>query len=225
VKKKQSFLDKMRERILKKKVVVFDLDGTLLDSMGIFADIASFLIAWKHKIPRKDAKQMYINTSGIPFFQQLEVLFPGHAGNKEISRMFEEKKVHATEHLEMDTEEADALRKLSEKKYKLAISSNNFQENVGRFHEFTDLDFDYVLGYKDGFSKGKDHFDFILEREGITKDEVIFVGDSLSDMKKAREYGIDFIAKTGTFSDKDFERENPNVITIRHLRELLDILQ
>lgn len=221
---RHNYFAEIKQRMKNKKVVVFDLDGTLLDSMGIFADIASFLISWKHKIPRKEAKQMYIDTSGVPFFQQLEILFPGHTGNKEIADMFEEKKVHATEHLEMDAEEVDALKKLSKKRYKLAISSNNFQKNVDRFHRFIDLDFDQVLGYNDGFAKGKDHFDFILNKYNVTKDEIIFVGDSVSDMNKAREFDIDFIAKVGTFSDKDFEKENPNVITIRHLKELLDIL-
>lgn len=221
---RHTHLQNIKKRIDNKKILVFDLDGTLLDSMGTFGDIASFLISWEHKISRKKAKQMYINTSGIPFFQQLDILFPNYSRNKEISRIFEEKKVHATEHLEMDEDELSALKKLSQGGYKLAVSSNNSQENVDKFNKFTNLNFDYVLGYKENFSKGEGHFNFIFKKENVSKDEIIFIGDSISDMERAQKLGVDFIAKVGTFSDKDFENRNPNVITIKHLGELLDIL-
>jgi len=221
---RHAYTQEIKERLKNKKVIIFDLDGTLLDSMGIFAEIASFLIAWRHKVSRAEAKKMYIATCGIPFFQQLDVLFPKHPANKGIASLFEEKKVHATEHLEIDEEEKKALKRLADKNYKLAISSNNFQKNTDMFNEFTDVKFHYVLGFRDGFEKGKHHFDYIITKESITPNEILFIGDALSDMRKAEELGIDFIGKTGTFSEKEFLAENPNAFTIRTLSELLDIL-
>jgi len=217
------FLD-VKKRIPDKKIIVFDLDGTLLDTMGIFADIASYLISWKYKIPREEAREMYLKTSGIPFFQQLELMFPGNGHNSEVAKLFEERKVHATDHLEMPEEDKDLLKFFSDTGYGLAISSNNFQENVDRFVEFCDINFLHGLGYREGFAKGEDHFNFIMKDKGVEKDELIFIGDSISDMKKTMLCGIDFIGKLGTFQSHDFEAEFPNVITVRNLKELNNIL-
>lgn len=220
-----NYFQQVRGRVKDKKIIIFDLDGTLLDNMSIFADIASYLIAWRYEIPRAQAKEMYIKTSGLPFFKQLEIIFTGHQFNKEVSGLYEKRKIHATDHLEIAPEDKEVLRKLTANGYKIAISSNNFQENIDRFVKFSDIDFHYALGYRDGFEKGKDHFDYIRKKEKINRKEMIFVADSIYDMKKANAYQIDFIAKAGTFFQEDFERESNNVIVIKKLEELNSILR
>ncbi len=217
------FLD-VKKRTPHKKIIVFDLDGTLLDTMGIFADIASYLISWKYKIPRVEARENYLKTSGIPFFQQLEVMFPGNSNNAEVAKLFEERKVHATDHLEMPEEDKNLLRSFSDSGYGLAVSSNNFQENVDQFVQFSNIDFLHALGYRERFAKGEDHFNFIMTNNRVGKEELIFVGDSISDMKTTMSCGIDFIGKLGTFKSEDFEAEFPNAITVRNLKELTNIL-
>ena len=214
----------LKQRLRRKKVIVFDLDGTLVDTMGIFTEIASYLITWKYGVPRTDARRGYIQTSGIPFFQQLEELFPGREHNVSIATLFEERKVAATDHLETIPEEKQAIMLLNQAGYLLAVSSNNFAENVERFAQFSGLPFAHVLGYREGFAKGEHHFKYILKQTGVSKDEILFVGDSLSDMRKAREFGIDFIGKTGTFAREEFESESPNAVTVRSLTELVDML-
>jgi phosphoglycolate phosphatase len=214
----------IKERAKNKKIIVFDLDGTLLDTMSIFADIASYLIAWKYKISRAKAREMYIQTSGVPFFQQLELIFPSHEHNTEVAKFFEERKVHATDHLEMTSEDKKFLADLISKGYRIAISSNNFQENVDRFAEFSELPFLHILGYRDGFAKGDDHFQHIMAKEDISKEEILFIGDSVSDMKKAIAHNVDFVGKVGTFKREDFEKEFPNAVTVVSLDELNNIL-
>lgn len=212
-----------KKRFKNKKVIIFDLDGTLRDTMGIFADIASYLIAWKYNVSRKEAHKMYISTSGVPFFKQLDMLFPKNSSNKEVSDMFEQRKVFATDHLEMNSEEKEIIPLFQKRGCKVAIASNNFQENVANFAKQSGLDFNYTFGYKDAFEK-KDHILLIINREKLHPDQVLFIGDSVSDLKKALALGIDFIAKLGTFSKQDFEKEFANVISIRNLEELNDIL-
>lgn len=214
----------LKRRLRHKRVIVFDLDGTLLDTMGIFTEIASYLIAWKYDISRNDARRGYIRTSGVPFFQQLEELFPGCEHNASIAGMFEERKVAATDHLGITPDEKQTVEALHQRGYWLVVSSNNFAENVERFAQFSGLPFTHVFGYREGFAKGEQHFNHIMERFGVSKDEMLFVGDSLSDMRKARAFGIDFIGKVGTFTHEEFEAESPDVVTVRSLTELIDML-
>ena len=75
-----------------KKVVVFDFDGTVVDSMDSFADIAADVMPRYYSISGEEAKRLYLETSGIPFFQQLEQLFPNNENNDKAAHDFEETK-------------------------------------------------------------------------------------------------------------------------------------
>ena len=52
-----------------------------------------------------------------------------------------------------------------------------------------------------------------LKKEGIKKNDIIYVGDSLDDLQAAHGAGIDFIAvTTGLYTKKDFQKNGAKVI-------------
>ncbi len=52
-----------------------------------------------------------------------------------------------------------------------------------------------------------------LEKEGIKKEEMVYVGDSLDDLRAATAAGIDFIAvTTGLYSEEDFKKNGAEII-------------
>ena len=57
------------------EALIFDLDGTLVPTMQGFAKIAADVIHEHFQWDRSRAHEAYLQTSGIPFFQQLECLF------------------------------------------------------------------------------------------------------------------------------------------------------
>ena len=78
----------------KTKAYLFDFDGTLVDTMPGFADIAGKVMHRYHpEISFEYARQRYLETSGNPFFKQLEIIFPGDPTNPEKARIFEETKI------------------------------------------------------------------------------------------------------------------------------------
>ena len=203
-----------------KKVVIFDFDGTIVDSMDAFADIAADVMPRHFPIDPVTAKRRYLETSGLPFFQQLEVIFPKHPANAKAADEFEKKKLENYFEKPVYGDAAHTLKHLREKGIKVAVSSNNFQELVDKFVGQTGIVFDMVLGFKPDFAKGKDHFEHILRETGLKAEEMIFVGDSIKDGERARDFGIDFIGKEGIFSRNEFKRHFPDAKVISTLAEL-----
>jgi phosphoglycolate phosphatase-like HAD superfamily hydrolase len=203
-----------------KKVVIFDFDGTVVASMDSFAEIAGEVIPLYYGASQEEAKRLYFETSGIPFFQQLEQLFPGNKNNDAAAREFEDKK--KLDYLSKKTfgDVKGAVESLSEMGIKTVVSSNNFQDLVDMLAANLDVKFDMVLGFRPGFAKGNDHFSYIKKTFNVKKDEMIFVGDSIKDGERADNFGIDFIARTGIFSEKDFTSKFPRAKVVPDFREL-----
>ena len=82
------------ESILKSKIraVIFDFDGTTANTMPFLTDLAVKLITEKYNISKYEAKKRYLETTGIDFECQLELIFPNHPINHEVATTFESKK-------------------------------------------------------------------------------------------------------------------------------------
>jgi phosphoglycolate phosphatase-like HAD superfamily hydrolase len=210
--------------MLDKKGYIFDFDGTLVDTMGGFADIAGRVINKFHPaISFGEARRRYLETSGIPFFQQLEIICANDPTNPKKAEIFEEEKKTGFfgENFSQDVKKTvSSLRKEGKV---VGVSSNNFQELVDRFVAKEDLKFDLVLGFKKGFEKGKDHFQFFMKRYNLDSDSIVFVGDSLKDAERALTNGITFIGLCGTFTSEDFKNFNRSIKTIKNISEILDL--
>ena len=68
----------------KKVVVMWDWDGTLVDTMPSQAKLASQVINKYFSLSKKKARQEYLKTTGFPFDIQLKMIFPKSNGKKEI---------------------------------------------------------------------------------------------------------------------------------------------
>lgn len=205
------------------RAVIFDFDGTLVDSMEAFADIAAEAMSRHLKIDAATGRRRYLETSGIPFFQQLELIAPGNPNNATASEEFERRKIenYFDEPLYHDT--AKTLRHLRAQGIKVVVSSNNFQHLVDQFVERKGIAFDLVLGFQEGFDKGEAHFRQVERTLGIPREQMTFVGDSLKDGERARASGVPFIGKEGTFSRQEFRAEFPKARVIRNLGELMEL--
>jgi len=210
-----------------KKVCIFDFDGTLVDSMGGFADLAAILMNKAYGLALGDARKKYLKTSGLPFFQQLESLFPGHGANKTVASNFEKQKQQQYWDRPFFCEVPAAIKDLQESGVRVVISSNNGQEIVEEFLEkqpHPKPNFDLVLGFREGFAKGPAHFEKVLDHFEVSHEEALFIGDSLHDAQKALHFGLDFVGRAGTFTKQRFEESYPDLPVVTDLTELVEVV-
>ena len=63
------------------KMITLDFDGTTADTMPTLEKTAVRLIVENYSLLEDDARTKYRNTTGLPFEQQVGILFPDHEKN------------------------------------------------------------------------------------------------------------------------------------------------
>ncbi len=208
----------------KLKAVIFDFDGTIADTMPFLSDLAVGLMTATYEISEKDATSRYRETTGMDFGTQIEQMFPGHPGNWKVVSAFEERKRERFLEHPVFSEVVPILEQFRSRHVRRFICSSTKDSIVTEYTRKTELDglFDGCYGYRAGFSKNQ-QIDFILQRYGLTPDEVLFVGDSLLDHEFVRDNGVTFIGIRRLFDEWEFkERGLRSVQDLTALTRLWD---
>jgi phosphoglycolate phosphatase-like HAD superfamily hydrolase len=206
-----------------KKVIAFDFDGTLVDTMGVYSKLVEEILRGHPVLDLERVLKEFIETSGLPFLTQLELMFPEapQSFKEEIASAFEKRKAIVVKEIELEDSVRSTLVGLKERGLKLVLSSSTRQELVeGALAKYGLMDL--ILGYRSpNFGKGKAHFDKILGNFGFGKNDLIFVGDSVKDYEIAAAYGVDFIGKVGTFTRERFIGLDENMVLINEISDLV----
>lgn len=202
------------------KAVLCDLDGTLIDTMPVLADLATEVLDQVHGLPRSLARELYLTTCGLPFVQQLEVISPGDPRNTRAEALFEGQKPARCRSARMPADTRRALADLRARGVRVVVSSNNGRENVEAFARDADFPFDLVLGFGDGLAKGGPHIERAERSFGLARSEMLFVGDSLHDGDIAERERIAFVGVAGTFSKDRFTLRFPTAPVVHRFGEL-----
>ena len=208
------------------RVLLCDLDGTLIDSMPTLADLATEVMESTYGTPRMLARELYLATCGLPFVKQLEEIYPGDPRNAGASDLFEGRKPARCDLIRMPQETRRALERLRGMGVRIAVSSNNGVKNVETFARNTKnagFPFDLALGFGGGLAKGRPHIDASSRAFGVDRQEMLFVGDSLHDGEIAEREGIPFVGIATTFSPERFMLRFPHVPVIRRFAALPDL--
>lgn len=208
------------------QAIVFDFDGTIANTMPILERIAVTLLQKNYGISKDLATRGYISTTGLPFVQQIELLFPKHSLNQKVVAAFERKKLENIFEQPLFADTSETLDTLRARDYFIVISSSTIQPTIEEYCKRVGIAelLDLMLGFSPGFEKGKAHFDQVCKHFDINPGSILFIGDSIKDAERALEHHTSFIGRTGMFSREEFVKVVPDCITVSSLIELLDIL-
>lgn len=207
------------------RVLLCDLDGTLIDSMPTLAEVAAEVMEEVYETPGVLARELYLATCGLPFAGQLEEIYPGDPRNRLASDLFEGRKPARCGAIQMAGETRRALESLRRAGVRVVVSSNNGSQNVDAFARGSVFGFDLVLGFGGALAKGKPHFDATSRMFEVDRQEMLFVGDSLHDGEIAEREGVPFVAVATTFSPERFMLRFPHAPVIRRFAALPELFQ
>lgn len=205
------------------RVVIFDLDGTLLDTLEDLGTAVNEALSRQH-LPIHPISE-YRAKVGHGIRNLVTVSLPEELRADEglIDTCLADFKAYYTSHIDTLTHPyagmPELVRELDGRLVRLAIASNKFQEGteylVRKF--FPGIPFVAILGNREGFPLKPDPAIVreVLEKTGAQPRECVLVGDSPTDMKTAANGGIDGIAVNWGY------RSMQGVDTVDALRERL----
>jgi phosphoglycolate phosphatase-like HAD superfamily hydrolase len=206
------------------EVIIFDFDGTIVDSMPFLIEVATRLLTSRYGMELEAARRAYVDTCGLPFVRQMEIIFPGDQRNPGTVRDFESQKRMKLLEFNLFPDVMATIRRLRAHGIKVCLSSGNLKELIEEFLRSRNLEVDLVMGFRPGFEKGLDHFEFARRTFDSALERIIFVGDSRKDGLTAQEAGLRFIARAGLLPAGTIEEVLPGVPVVNSLHEVLPIL-
>ena len=192
----------------KYKAIVFDMDGTVLDTLDELTKSLNYVFA-RHGLPAKtqEAIRPCLGFGYDGFIDKAAPDVPEALRRT----MTDEFIAYYSAHCQTTTFPypgiPQVLARLKAAGYKMAIVSNKGQGAVSELHEEYFKDFvDFSLGETPMYRK-KPAPDMVweaLKRLGCAKDDAIYIGDSEVDKQTADHAGLDAALVTWGFRDRDF---------------------
>lgn len=192
----------------KYRFAVFDLDGTLLNTIGDLTAAVNFALE-KHGMPKRTEKDTAAFLgNGAEVLIALSV--PGGKENPSFSLVLSSFKEYYAANNTVFTKPYKGIEKvlnsLDKKGIKYALVSNKFDKAVKLLEKkYFEGRFETAVGEYEGI-KRKPAPDLVLkamENMNAPKDQTVYIGDSEVDIKTAQNCGIDCISVSWGFRSRE----------------------
>lgn len=211
------------------KALILDLDGTLVESLPGIKSSANLAFAEKG-FPQRNTEEIrsFIGDGSWVFFKRA---LPNEQDNviSEVEACF---KKHYPIEWKTGTIVFGGIYALLKKCEKLGIKLTILSNKPHPFTEeivstlFADIKFEIVMGQTESIKKkpAPDGTNLIIKKLGLTKEEVLFIGDSTVDITTAHNAKIDCAAVTWGYEEIDqIHASNPKYIanTVEELNPII----
>lgn len=203
-----------------KKLVIFDLDGTLLNTIADLAHSTNYALNKLGYPTHEIEKYNFMVGNGID--KLFERALPEEEKSKEnVLRVRKEFVPYYDIHNADDSRPypgiPELLSYLQDAGVQIAVASNKYQAATQKLvdHYFPEIHFTAVLGQREGVKVKPDPIivSDILEIAKVAKEEALYVGDSGVDMQTAANAGVTACGVTWGFRPRTELKEfNPSYI-------------
>lgn len=205
---------------MKYKAIVFDLDGTLLNTLEDLKDAVNFALRQK-QMPERSLEEIR-NFVGNGIANLLKRSVPAGTGEQETAEALAIFREYYGAHCQDKTKPYDGIMELlaeiKKSGIRTAVVSNKADFAVKELIPFYFGDsIPVAMGENEaeGIPK-KPAPDMVwkaLEELGCSREEAVYIGDSDVDVQTAKNSGLDFIGVSWGFRGREFlEKQGANVI-------------
>ena len=204
------------------KLVIFDMDGTILDTLEDLTDSTNYALKKNGLKERSiDEVRSFVGNGIRKLIERavgnvrednnIDGSVDDNIGDDVIDKVFEDFKEYYAKNCAIKTKPYDGIigivKELKEKGIYTAVVSNKADFAVQSLCvDYFDNIFDYAVGEKEGIKckPCPDGVMDVLNRFGIEKENAIYVGDSDVDFMTAKNSGLEFIGVTYGFRTREF---------------------
>lgn len=209
--------------------VIFDLDGTLLNTLDDLADAGNYALKAMGFPAHETEKYKYFVGNGIP--KLIERIVPAGCSEEDMEKVHlvfsDYYGKHSLDKTRPYDKIAETLIKLKQLGIKTGVASNKDHDfSVSLVKNYFRDSIDIVCGRKDGHPKKPDPYlvNLILERFNADKTQSLYVGDSNVDMETAKNAGLDSCGVLWGFRTKEELVQSGARYTVGSADELFDLI-
>lgn len=213
----------------RKPVVLFDFDGTIMDSEQMIIGCFAYLYQ-KYGNINDFTKEIQQEVFGPPLRDELKKLFPDQNTDVLMKEYTEFQKALPGRHLVSTLPHTvEVLKELKKQGYVTAIVTSRLSESCETWVEDLEIEeyFNMIVG-TERYRHAKPSPDGIIEAcemLNVGHDSVVYIGDNVSDVQAGKNAGVFTIGYiTNEEKREKIEAEKPNA-TISDITELLEILE
>lgn len=214
---------------MKYTTVVFDLDGTLLNTLEDLMDAVNYGLAQYGYPIRTLAEIRTFVGNGVR--KLIERALPNEAANPHLNEVLAAFREYYSIHCEDKTRAYDGVLELLEQLknagFRLAIVSNKLDSAVKTLNEsYFGGYVQAAIGEKEGIRRkpAPDMVENALAMLCSSKSEAVYVGDSEVDIQTAANAGLDCISVSWGFRDADFLQANGAAVIADTPQQVYEII-
>ncbi len=207
--------------------IIFDLDGTLVDTLGDISDAMNRTLAYFGFETKSQDNYMQLIGGGSR--NMVDSLVPADIAAQVYDHFLAQYEYHMTDRTCAYPDVAATLRQLQQDGIKLAVVTNKYYHQAVEIIEalFGDIQFDAIQGYVPGaFRKPHPQTTFaVLDQLDVSPSNALFVGDTPTDMKTAAAAGIDSVFVTWGYGELTDADNCQPMKCIDHISGLTEVIQ
>lgn len=210
---------------MKYKLAIFDMDGTILSTLDDLANGVDYALSENGLPARSKQETRAALGRGVRFL--IEQSVPAGLSDAEISKVEDDflkyYKVHSMDNTRPYDGIVELIKEVRASGVKTAVVSNKIDSAVKELcANFFEGAFDVAYGERIGIPRKPDPkpINAIIDEFGLSKNEVVYIGDSEVDLLTANNAKIDHIIVTWGFRDRAFLEQNGAKNLVESMEEL-----